>query len=173
MYKKKFPKTQFNPPFLWFFSPSNTSTNPQTNKGMLPPHMIRKRKTYIFCFHPMQRCDLGLLKQLRCCFSCVGKESFVSFILEDPNTTKPNQMMERPTWSITTEDCNLLRVHRKHTNPSLNLLPKISKDRTMDYQMSNSFILATSYNTQLGVTSNYTSTNQSIAEKTPHTNKEF
>ena len=24
-WKKKFPKTQFNPPFLWFFSPSETS----------------------------------------------------------------------------------------------------------------------------------------------------
>jgi len=32
----------------------------------------------------------------------VGKESFVSFISEDPNTQKPNQMKERPTWNSDT-----------------------------------------------------------------------
>ena len=38
------------------------SANPQTNKGTLPPHMITKRKAYIFCFQPFERCNLNLLK---------------------------------------------------------------------------------------------------------------
>jgi len=28
------------------------STNPQTHKGLLPPHMITKKKANIFCFQP-------------------------------------------------------------------------------------------------------------------------
>jgi len=37
----------------------STSANPQTTKGTLPPHMITKRKTYIFCFQPFERFCLG------------------------------------------------------------------------------------------------------------------
>ena len=96
---------------------------------VLPPHTITKRETNIFCFHPTKRCDLDFLKELHCCFCCVCKESLVSFIPKDPNTTKPNQMKERPPGSITTWRVNkliimlynLLRVHKKHTNPSLSV----------------------------------------------------
>jgi len=28
------------------------SVNPQTNKGLVPPHMVTKGKTYIFNFQP-------------------------------------------------------------------------------------------------------------------------
>jgi hypothetical protein len=81
---------------------NKTSVNPQTNKGMLPPHMVTKRKTHIFSFQPPKRRHLNLFQELHGRVGFICKESMVPFIPKDPNTTKPNQRQEWPTRSITT-----------------------------------------------------------------------
>jgi len=48
------------------------SANPQTNKGVLPPHMITKRKAHFFFFQPSKGGHLNLFQKLH------GRTDFIS-----------------------------------------------------------------------------------------------
>lgn len=54
--------------------------------------MVTKKKTHVIIFQPPKGCNFNFFQELHNWFSIIREEHMISFILENLNTAKSNQM---------------------------------------------------------------------------------